>query len=113
MWTPATRWSFSEVSATAFNIMQNPGRKDDDLKADTSIGLKTKMRLEIVIPLLTAVASFALIYAKLVSMENNMRRAWTIQHQIMWENQLAIQNPSLKIPTADGIVNLMNQQAQP
>lgn len=71
------------------------------------------MRLEIVIPLLTMVASFTLIYAKLVSMENQMRKAWTIQHQIMWENQFAINNPTLKIPTADGVVNLMNQQAQP
>lgn len=93
--------------------MQNPGRKDDDLKTDTSLGLKTKMRLEIVIPLLTVVASFTLIYAKLVSMENQMRKAWTIQHQIMWENQFALSNPTIKVPTADAVVNLMNQQAQP
>lgn len=93
--------------------MHNPAAKSDDEKPPTSLGLKTKLRLEIVIPLLTAVASFTLIYAKLVSMENVQRRAWTIQHQIMWENQLAINNPTLKVPTADGIVNLMNQQAQP
>lgn len=92
--------------------MKNPGVQEDEPKTET-IGLKTKLRLELVIPLLTAVASFVLIYAKLVSMENNMRRSWTIQHQIMWENQLAIQNPTLKIPTADSVVNLMNQQAQP
>ena len=92
--------------------MKNPGRPDDD-KPDTSLGLKSKIRLEMVIPLLTAVASFTLIYAKLISMENMQRKAWTIQHQIMWENQLAISNPTLKIPTADAIVNLMNQQAQP
>lgn len=92
--------------------MHNPERPDDT-KVDTSLGLKTKLKLEIVIPLLTAVASFVLLYAKLNSMENNMRKAWTIQHQIMWENQLAIGNPTLKIPTADAIVNLMNQQAQP
>lgn len=92
--------------------MQNPGRPDDG-KVDTSLGLKTKLKLEIVIPLLTAVASFVLLYAKLSSMENNMRRMWTIQHQIVWENQLAISNPTLKIPTADSVVNLMNQQAQP
>lgn len=94
-------------------IMQNPERRDDGVKADTSLGLKTKLKLEIVIPLLTAVASFVLLYAKLNSLESNLRRAWTIQHQIMWENQLAISNPTLKIPTADGVVNLMNQQAQP
>lgn len=94
--------------------MQNPGRPStDEPKVDTSLGLKTKLKLEIVIPLLTAVASFTLIYAKLVSMENVQRRAWTIQHQIMWENQLAINNPTLKIPTADGVVTLMNQQASP
>jgi hypothetical protein len=92
--------------------MQNPATREED-KADTSLGLKTKMRLEIVIPLLTAAASFTLIYAKLVSMENFQRKAWTIQHQIMWENQLAINNPTLKLPTADGIVNLMNQSASP
>lgn len=85
----------------------------EEPKTETSLGLKTKLRLEIVIPLLTAVASFTLIYAKLVSMENAIRKSWTIQHQIMWENQLAIQNPALKIPTADSVVNLMNQQAQP
>lgn len=90
--------------------MRNPVDPD---KPDTSLGLKTKVRLEIVIPLLTMVASFTLIYAKLVSMENQMRKAWTIQHQIMWENQFAISNPTLKIPTADSVVNLMNQQAQP
>lgn len=93
--------------------MQNPAARQEEPKVETSLGLKTKVRLEIVIPLLTAVASFALIYSKLVSMENNQRRAWTIQHQIMWENQLVINNPSLKIPTAEGIVNLMNQQANP
>lgn len=92
--------------------MHNPAIKQDP-KVDTSLGLKTKLRLEIVIPMLTAVASFTLIYAKLVSMENTQRRAWTIQHQIMWENQLAINNPALKIPSADSVVNLMNQQAQP
>lgn len=94
--------------------MHNPGRNnEDETKVDTSLGLKTKLRLEIVIPLLTMVASFTLIYAKLVSMENQLRRGWTIQHQIMWENQFAISNPTLKIPTADAVVNLMNQQAQP
>ena len=82
-------------------------------KVETSLGLKTKLRLEIVIPLLTAVASFVLIYAKLVSMENTQRRAWTIQHQIMWENQFAIANPTLKVPAADAVVNLMNQQSTP
>jgi len=92
--------------------MQNQ-RRDDDVKVDTSLGLKTKLRLEIVIPLLTTVVGLTLIYAKLISMENSLRKAWTIQHQIMWENQLAIQNPTLKIPTADSVVNLMNQQAQP
>lgn len=92
--------------------MHNPGARSED-KPDTSLGFKTKMRLEIVIPLLSAVASFTLIYAKLVSMENMQRKAWTIQHQIMWENQLAINNPTLKIPTADSVVTLMNQQAQP
>jgi hypothetical protein len=92
--------------------MHNPGSRNED-KPDTSLGLKTRLRLEIVIPLLSAVASFTLIYAKLVSMENMQRKAWTIQHQIMWENQLAISNPTLKIPTADAIVTLMNQQAQP
>jgi hypothetical protein len=91
--------------------MNNPSRPEP--KTDTSLGLKTKVRLEIVIPLLTAVASFALIYSKLVSMENMQRRSWTIQHQIMWENQLALDNPSMKIPTADSVVNLMNQQANP
>jgi hypothetical protein len=93
--------------------MHNPGVEKEEPKVDTSLGLKTKLRMEIVIPLLTAVASFTLIYAKLVAMENIQRKAWTIQHQIMWENQLAINNPTLKVPTADGIVNLMNQQAQP
>lgn len=92
--------------------MKNPGRPDQEPKTET-IGLKTKLRLEIVIPMLTMVASFTLIYSKLVSMENMQRRAWTIQHQIMWENQLAIDNPTMKIPTADGVVGLMNQQAQP
>ena len=92
--------------------MHNPSRPEEP-KVDTSLGLKTKMRLEIVIPLLTVVASFALIYSKLVSMENYQRRSWTIQHQIMWENQLAISNPLIKVPTADAVVNLMNQQAQP
>lgn len=93
--------------------MQNPDSRAPQSKSDTSLGLKTKLRLEIVIPMLTAVASFTLIYAKLVSMENIQRKAWTIQHQIMWENQLAINNPTIKVPTADAIVNLMNQQAQP
>ncbi|HSS99976.1 MAG TPA: hypothetical protein VLK33_23235 [Terriglobales bacterium] len=46
-------------------------------------------------------------------MENIQRKAWTIQHQVMWENQLAIQNPTLHIPTAEGVVSLMNQQSQP
>lgn len=92
--------------------MHNPSVRGDE-KSDTSLGFKTKLRLEIVIPMLTAVASFTLIYAKLVSMENIQRKAWTIQHQIMWENQLMINNPALKVPTADGVVTLMNQQAQP
>ncbi len=92
--------------------MHNPGVRNED-KPDTSLGLKTKLRLEIVIPLLAGIASFTLIYAKLISMENNQRRAWTIQHQIMWENQFSINNPTIKVPTAEGVVSLMNQQAQP
>lgn len=93
--------------------MQNPARKEEVEPKTETIGLKTKMRLEIVIPLLSGVVGFTLIYAKLISMDNQMRKEWTIQHQIMWENQLAIQNPVLKIPTADSVVNLMNQKSTP
>lgn len=93
--------------------MHNPGIPPEEPKVDTSLGLKTKIKLEVVIPLLTMVASFVLIYSKLISMENNQRHAWTIQHQIMWENQFAINNPTIKVPTASAVVNLMNQQAQP
>lgn len=89
--------------------MHNPGVE----KTDTSLGLKTKLRLEIVIPMLTVVASFTLIYSKLISMENMQRKAWTIQHEIMWESQFTINNPTIKVPSAESIVTLMNQQAQP
>lgn len=92
--------------------MQNPGVRSED-KQDTSLGLKTKLRLEIVIPLLTAVASFTLIYGKLIGIENNQRRAWTIQHQIMWVQQMQLDNPTVKVPSAEKTVGMMNQTAVP
>lgn len=93
--------------------MHNPGIPKEEPKADTSIGPNTKIRLQLVIPMLTGVAMFTLIYAKLISMESMQRKAWTIQHQIMWENQLTINNPTIKVPTANDVVTLMNQQARP
>lgn len=93
--------------------MQNPDVQRDDQKVETSLGFKTKFRLDLVLLMLSTVASFTLIYAKLITMENNQKKSWTIQHQILWENQLAINNTALKVPAADAVVNLMNQQAQP
>lgn len=87
--------------------------RPEEPKVETSLGLKTKFRLDLVILMLSTVVSFTLIYAKLLAMENMQRKAWTIQHQIMWENQLAISNPTLKLPSAESVVNLMNQQSQP
>ena len=90
-----------------------PQPRRDGEKSDTSLGLKTKLRLEIVIPLMTAVVSFTMIYGKLIQMDKTMSHSWTIQHQIMWENQFSINNPTVKVPNAENIVSLMNQQSQP
>ena len=93
--------------------MHNPGIRKEEPSTDTSLGMKTKFRLDLVLIMLSTVASFTLIYAKLIAMENMQRKSWTIQHQIMWENQLTINNPTIKVPTADGVVTLMNQQSRP
>ena len=92
--------------------MHNPSVSKED-KPDTSLGLKTKLRLEIVIPLLCGVASFTLIYAKLISIENMQRKSWTIQHQIFWAQQLQLDNPTVKVPSSEQTVGLMNQSSIP
>lgn len=94
--------------------MQNPAvRTESEDRPPTSLGFKTRLKLEIVIPLLSSVASLALIYAKLISIENTQRKAWTIQHQIMWSQQFSLDNPTVKVPTAEQTVTRMNQSAIP
>ena len=93
--------------------MHNPANREEEDRPPTSLGLKTKLRLDIVIPLLTSVVSLTLIYAKLIAIEKNQQKAWTIQHQIMWSQQFALDNPTLRVPMAEQTVSRMNQSASP
>jgi hypothetical protein len=82
-------------------------------KDGKSIGMKTNVRMELVLVLLTTVGTAGALYAKLTEMESEARRAWTIQHEILWSKEMAADNPALKVPDPQAIVDMMNQRNTP
>lgn len=83
-------------------------------KDESSIGAKTKVRLDFVFLMVctfvTSAFSLGVIYAKLTNMEGKL---WTIQDQVVWSRQLAADNPGVKVPAPEGIVELMNKRNDP
>lgn len=86
-------------------------------KKEATVGGKTKVRMELLIPLLctlvTSAFSCGVLYSKLSTMETKMDRMWTIQDQVVWARQLAADNPGIKVPAPEGIVELMDKRGSP
>ncbi len=84
-------------------------------KDDATIGLKTKVRLDVLIAVAPVIAGLVMIYAKLNQIEQREKNAWTVQEQIIYSERLQTVNANLKTPNISDIVNLMQdgQTSQP
>lgn len=76
----------------------------------STIGSDTRIRLNLVATLITVAFTAGVLWFKMDAVQRDIRRSWTIQHQIIWAERLAVRNPGLSIPDAADVVNTMNRQ---
>jgi hypothetical protein len=81
-------------------------KEKDDTK-EMTIGMKSKVRLDLVLALAPVMVGLIMLYIKLDAIEARLDKSWTYQEQVLWAEQFAGQNPTVKVPSAKEVFNLM------
>lgn len=76
----------------------------------STIGPDTRIRLNLVITIGSVAFAAGTLWFKMDAVQNDVRRSWTIQHQMIWAERFAVKNPGATVPDVNDVVNTMNRQ---
>ncbi len=78
---------------------------------EATIGMKSSIRVELIVAVLPMIGLLLMIWFEMRGIKDTIRKGWTIQHQMLFNNQLTAKNPGIIVPSASDIVDQMNKQA--
>jgi len=82
----------------------------EDMSREATITLNTKITLATLVLAVSAVTPGVVLYFKMDTMQNEMRKTWSFQQQVLWSERLGAANPELKVPLAEDVFMLVNKK---
>jgi hypothetical protein len=82
-----------------------------DKKEETSLGLKTKIRLDLILAMIPITVGMIVMIVQQRQLNDKITSTWTVGNMAVWAKDFQWQNPQLKVPDPSEVKRMMEPSA--